>query len=405
MTAKILIADDEPDLELLVRQRFRRQIRELTYDFQFAQNGAEALEKVKGDPEISVVLTDINMPVMDGLTLLPKLHEHNPLIQPVVVSAYSDMVNIRTAMNRGAFDFLTKPINFEDFEATITKTLQQASTLRQAADNVASLTALQQELNVARTIQQSMVPRVFPPFPDRPELDVYATMLPARNVGGDYYDYFLVDHNRLGVVIGDVSGKGVPAALFMAICRTLLRSVALRGAAPGDCLREINDTLSNDNAQTMFITLFYGLLDLTTGRLEYSNGGHNPPYVLSPSGAVRAVPSTEDTMLGVMDALEYNTREIALLPGDLLFLYTDGITEAMDPQSRMFTDRRLETLLTASAGATAEATIRAAVGAVREFAAGAPQSDDVTAVALRYRAARDSEPGVRNGTAKGTPNA
>jgi sigma-B regulation protein RsbU (phosphoserine phosphatase) len=382
--AKILIADDEPDLELLVRQRFRRQIRDHFYDFHFAHNGAEALEKVKEDPEISVVLTDINMPVMDGLTLLPKLAEVNPLIQPVVVSAYSDMTNIRTAMNRGAFDFLTKPIDFQDFETTITKSLQQATSLKQAAENKVHLTTLQQELNVARNIQQSIVPRVFPPFPDRPELDIYATMLPARNVGGDYYDYFFIDRDRLVMVMGDVSGKGVPAALFMAISRTLLRAVGLRGTKPGDCLREVNDTLVKDNDQGMFITLFYCILDVRTGRLEYANGGHNPPYIVSPNGKVRPLPSTDDTVLGVMDELTYSTPQTSLEPGDLIFLYTDGITEAMNPQSKMFTDQRLQTFLEQSAGLNTENLIRGVTAAVREFAAGAPQSDDITALAVRY---------------------
>ena len=279
MTVKILIADDEPDLELLIRQRFRRQIRDKEYEFLFAANGAEAIEKLKADSEIHLVLSDINMPVMDGLELLGRIKEHNPLIQPVIVSAYGDMTNIRTAMNRGAFDFLTKPIDFQDFETTVGKTLSHSQALRLAASNQTQLSALQHELDVACQLQQSILPKVFPPFPGMMGVDLHALMIAARLVGGDFYDFFVIDEDRLAVIIGDVSGKGMPAAIFMAMSRTLLKAVASRGADPGACLSEVNTLLCRDNNAEMFVTLFYGVLETKTGRFRYSNGGHNPPYV------------------------------------------------------------------------------------------------------------------------------
>src|SRR5436309_4415448 len=147
MAVKILIADDEPDLELLIRQRFRKQIRDNVYDFVFARDGAEALERLQHDGDIQLVLSDINMPVMDGLTLLARIKDLNPLVLPVIVSAYGDLTNIRAAMNRGAFDFLTKPIDFQDFEATISKTMQQALALQQAAQTRDQLSAIQRELD------------------------------------------------------------------------------------------------------------------------------------------------------------------------------------------------------------------------------------------------------------------
>src|SRR2546430_11870405 len=226
MPYRILIVDDEPDLEHLVRQKFRQQVRDGRLVFTFAHNGEEALHMLSGDPSIDVVLSDINMPVMDGLTLLTKLNEVNRLLKTVMVSAYGDMQNIRTAMNRGAFDFVTKPIDFQDLEITINKTLDHILGLKQAILVREELSAIQQELGVASRIQQSILPTEFPPFPHRTEFAIFAEMTAARQVGGDFYDFFLIDEERLGFVIGDVSGRGIPAAIFMAVSRTLLRATA-----------------------------------------------------------------------------------------------------------------------------------------------------------------------------------
>ena len=167
---KILVVDDEPDLEVLVRQKFRRQVREGRFDLVFAHNGAEALEVLARDASINIVLSDINMPVMDGLTLLGKLTELDRILKAVIVSAYGDMQNIRIAMNRGAFDFVTKPIDFEDLEITINRTLDEILALKRSLQDRAQLNALQQELSIAARIQQSILPRVFPAFPTEPSL-------------------------------------------------------------------------------------------------------------------------------------------------------------------------------------------------------------------------------------------
>ncbi len=235
--AKILVVDDEIDLEPLVRQKFRRHIREGVYNFIFAFNGVEALAKITEFPEIGIVLSDINMPEMDGLTLLTRLKElKNPGLKTVIVSAYGDMDNIRTAMNRGAFDFITKPVNFEDLEITINKTIEEINLIRRSLEEHDQLILIQMDLNTAREIQQAILPKVFPPFPGITSFDVYASMVAAKEVGGDFYDFFLIDSNRLGFVIGDVSGKGVPAAIFMAVSRTLIRATGIKGISAADCL-------------------------------------------------------------------------------------------------------------------------------------------------------------------------
>src|SRR5262245_47538897 len=253
---KILVVDDEPDLEVLVRQKFRRQVREGNFDLVFARNGAEALEVLAHDASINIVLSDINMPVMDGLTLLGKLTELDRILKAVIVSAYGDMQNIRIAMNRGAFDFVTKPIDFQDLEITINRTLDEILTLKRSLLDRAQLSAVQQELNIAARIQQSILPRVSA-FPPRPEFCPFGTMTPAKEIGGDFYDFFLIDGERLGFVVGDVSGKGVPAALFMAVCRTLLRATAMQTPSAGDCLQYVNKVFAAESADAMFVPRFY----------------------------------------------------------------------------------------------------------------------------------------------------
>lgn len=209
MPHKILVVDDEPDLELLIKQKFRKEIKDDSFQFVFAHNGVQALESLEEHEDISVVLSDINMPEMDGLTLLQKLHEmNNPLLKSVIVSAYGDMENIRTAMNRGAFDFLTKPIDFNDLDLTVRKTMQHLEVIKSALQSRDELVAVQRDLTTAARIQQSLLPNVFPPFPERNEFEIHAEMITAKNVGGDFYDFYFLDDDRLAFAIGDVSGKG-----------------------------------------------------------------------------------------------------------------------------------------------------------------------------------------------------
>ena len=340
LVGKLLVVDDEPDLELLIRQKFRRQIRDEQFRFVFARNGVEALQKLREEPDIDIVLTDINMPEMDGLTLLIKLNELNLLLKAVIVSAYGDMENIRTAMNRGAADFLTKPIDFQDFEITVSKTLQQLQMLKEAVREHDQLLTIRHELDLARDLQQSILPRTFPAFPQRTDFDIFAAMLPAREIGGDFYDYFLLDDEHLALVIADVSGKGMPAALFMAVSRSLLKSTALQHVPPGECLQHVNDLLCLDNSSEMFVTVFYAILNTRTGEIAYSNGGHNPPCLVRHDG-VHLLPGTGGMVLGAFPDVRYDAKTARLEPGDALFLYTDGVTEAMDCDGGLFSDRRL----------------------------------------------------------------
>ena len=384
MPFKILVVDDEPDLELLIRQKFRRRIRAREFDLVFAGDGVEALAALDQDPEIDVVLTDINMPRMDGLTLLDNIGHLDRLLKVVIVSAYGDMDNIRTAMNRGAFDFVTKPIDFEDLETTVDKTLKEVEALKQAVVLQRRLTAIERELDIASRIQLSTLPSRFPAFPERRDFDLYARMLPAREVGGDFYDFFLVDDHRLGFVLGDVSDKGVGAAMFMAVTRTMLRATALREHAPHVCVRHVNRVLYPESLRHMFVTLVYGILDVQTGEVVFCNAGHHPPYLIRQTGEVAALERTGGLGLCLVPDFDFQSKAVTLRPGDSLLLFTDGVTEAIDRHREQFTEERLAECLRVLNGHTPTAMIDEVLLAVETFADGTPQPDDITLLALQY---------------------
>ncbi len=253
------------------------------------------------------------------------------------------------------------------------------------------LAALQKELDTARTIQHSLVPRTFPPFPERTDFDIHAQMNSAKAVGGDFFDFFLIDDDHLGVVIGDVSGKGIPAALYMAVTRTQIKTTALQGISPENCLLEVNRLLVRERVSAMFATCFYGLLNTRTGELHYCNAGHNPPHLLRASGAVEPVDMAGGMPLGLFDRKPYTGGLVHLAPGDALFLYTDGVPEATNEALDDFTDERLAEVLRETTSLSCRDIVNRVISEVLAFTAGAPQSDDITMVSIRINGNRDSD--------------
>jgi phosphoserine phosphatase RsbU/P len=259
--------------------------------------------------------------------------------------------------------------------------------LRQSVRDLKETTAakerIESELKIARDIQMSMVPKTFPPFPHRPEFELYATLVPAREVGGDFYDFLFIDDHHLCFVIGDVSGKGVPAALFMAVTRTLFRTVASKVSSPDKILSLLNHEICRGNDSCMFVTVFCAVLDIRTGEVEYSNGGHNLPYLVS-HDETTTLKNTGGMALGFTEDATYRSEKIVLQAGDGLFLYTDGVTEAMDETGNQFSELRLEDFLHQSNGSSVTELIDGAVDKVKSHAAGAAQSDDITALAIKF---------------------
>jgi len=241
------------------------------------------------------------------------------------------------------------------------------------------------EMRAAAQIQQSVLPPPWAPVGAASCLDVYAEMHPAREVGGDFYDYFLIDSNRLAFTVADVSGKGIPAALFMAASRTVMRGIGGRDDLSAGMM-EANRLIATHNTACMFVTLFYGVLDVATGRLRYCNAGHNPPYLLHAGGGRSSLKAT-GIPIGIEGETGYRCAEIVLAPGDTLFMFSDGITEAFDAAGTEFGTARLEAALEAARGGSATGLVREVLGATAAFTAGAEQSDDITCLALAFRGA------------------
>ncbi|MBK8964121.1 MAG: SpoIIE family protein phosphatase [Candidatus Competibacteraceae bacterium] len=255
---------------------------------------------------------------------------------------------------------------------------------RRAQQAHGQLLALRQELDMAACIQRSILPSA---FPQADEFSLAASLQTAREVGGDFYDFFTLPDGRWALIIADVSDKGLAAALFMAVARTALRSIAAIVPEPAACLTRTNDLLSAENDAAMFVTVFYSVFDPASGRLSYANGGHNPPALLDAGGRVRYLEGTDGVALGVMPEMPYAAREITLSPGDRLLFYTDGVTEAIDGRERAFDLGRLTAALEDSRGADVDELVETVVARVRTFAGDAPQFDDITLMALHYRGA------------------
>ena len=386
---KILSVDDEAPIELMMRHHFRRKIRSGEYEFFFAHNGLEALAVLANTPDIEIILCDINMPEMDGLTLLAKVNEmHNPAMRVIMVSAYGDMANIRQAMNDGAFDFVTKPIDMDDLALTIEKAIEQIRYVHESQKEHTQLESLKEDLVSAKEIQQSFLPRTFPPFPeDSDKVDIYASMDAAKDVGGDFYDFFRIDDDHIALVIADVCGKGIPAALFMAVSRTIIHSKGMQGVSAAECLTESNLLLANSSVNYMYVTVFYAVFNTKTGLVTYCNAGHNSPHILRANGTVEQLPMDGYFMVGAFEDEKYTDRTLQLEHGDTLVMFTDGVTEAMNPECEMFGKERLDEILRREGvgreGVSSLEIVEAVKAGIAEFVEDAEQSDDITMLVVK----------------------
>ena len=264
-----------------------------------------------------------------------------------------------------------------------------AASLKEYIENLTAVTAEKErigaELDVATHIQKSMLPCIFPAFPDRKEFDVYATMNPAKEVGGDFYDFFMVDDTHLAVVMADVSGKGVPAALFMVIGKTLIKDHTEPGISLGDVFSDVNNMLCDSNSEGLFITAFEGVLDLVTGEFRYVNAGHEPPYICKQGEGYEAYRIKAGFVLAGMEDLRYREGSLQLSAGDRIFLYTDGVTEATDAENQLYGSERLHRVLNDHLDANPEALLAAVKAYVDHFVGDAPQFDDITMLCMEYR--------------------
>ena len=256
--------------------------------------------------------------------------------------------------------------------------------VKELMETTAAKERIESELQIAHDIQMGILPKEFPPFPDRHEFEIYATLEPAKEVGGDLYDFFFVDDDHLCFAVGDVSGKGVPAAIFMAVSKTLVKMEASKGLPAAEVLNRVNRQLSRDNPSLMFVTIFLGILNVRTGEVEYSSGGHDPPYVMSASGEIQPLELTDGVMLGVTEDFNYQSKKNLLQKGETIFLYTDGVTEAKNPDDQLFSDARLQQMLTRLQEKGTTDIIQSIRSEIEIFSEGTPQYDDITMLALKF---------------------
>jgi phosphoserine phosphatase RsbU/P len=263
-------------------------------------------------------------------------------------------------------------------------TLDLKNYIRELTETTAAKERIESELGVAASIQRSMLPSTFPAFPDREEFDIYAMMRPAKEVGGDFYQFLLVDDNRLCIAIGDVSGKGVPAALLMAVTTSLIRIEAAEGIGPDEILSRLNKHLVQGNDTCMFVTVFCGILDLRTGELVYANGGHEPPFVVKPAHQALHLGPPGGPIVGIMEDMEFPLESLTLQPGDALFAYTDGVTEAFDTNEQLYSKERLGNELLAVCERPVQGIVEEIVKSVELFSKGTPQADDITIIGVKF---------------------
>ena len=379
----ILAVDDTPENLDVVKGILAKD-----YIVKVAINGPMALKIAEKQPP-DLILLDVMMPGMDGHEVCQKLKE-NPDTRdiPIIFLTAMDQTSEEAyGFSLGAADYIAKPVNPPILQARVRTHLalkESMDELQKAYGIIKSQKdRMEDELNIGRDIQMSMLPLEFPAFPERSEFSVHALLKPAREVGGDFYDFFFIDDDKICLVVGDVSGKGVPAALFMAVTKTMIKARSMDDPSPASIITRVNDEMSADNPSSMFVTLFIAIINVRSGDCSYTNAGHNPPYILRHSGDRECLNQRHGPIIGAVEELAYKESTSALSAGDLLLIFTDGVTEAMDVDGALYAESRLEHLLDENTFNSTEDLTNDTLASVESFASGAEQADDITILAFR----------------------
>lgn len=312
------------------------------------------------------------------------------LIAGTITRPLQAMVHAAVEIGSGHFDVELPSVERGDEVGKLSKAFHlMRQSLKEYIARLTETTAtkerMESELKIAHDIQMGILPKIFPPFPNRKEFDIFAVIKPAKEVGGDFYDFFQLDQDRICFVIADVSGKGVPASLFMAVTKTLIKATASREFTPGEILTRVNKELSSDNDSGMFVTIFLGILNALTGEVTFANGGHNPPLLIRRDEGVSFINSPPGLVVGALDDFVYSTDSLILRKGDAVFMYTDGVTEAMNAQSELFSEERLVECLSGLRDKPIKAIVSGVDDCVQAYVKEEPQSDDITILLVEYR--------------------
>lgn len=377
---RALIIDDDPHAEILFRDFFGRMGVDASINCAFAHSDADAMAVIQSGAEFDVALIAVDREPISGLSLFHQLKDRTFRVPRIALSSGDDIGLIRQAMNEGAVDFMVKPMSFDDFEATLLRIIETVERRRKNWRDSADLSALKKEIDIAADIQQRILPTQFPKVDD---YEISAYMRPARVMGGDFFDVFQCDNGDIGFVVADVSGKGVPAAFYMAVARTLIHSAAQTVAEPADCLVRVNELLCNHHIPGMFVSVFYGRIDQNSHKITFANGGHQLPIKTGIGRAPQELEGGHGVVLGIVPGLEYQQAEVILEPGEFLFVFTDGVTEAFNAERQAFGEDRLEKCLNTVSNLTAAQVIDHVDKAINEFVGEAGQHDDITGLIVR----------------------
>ncbi len=388
-SAALLVVDDNEDNRYTLTRRLNREgYKNLTT----ATNGREALECLTAQ-QFDLVLLDVMMPDMNGYEVLAHVKANASLrdVPIIMISALDETESVIRCIELGAEDYLNKPFNPTLLRARVGALLEKKRLRDEVRKNLARL---EEEMDAARILQISMLPRDFPTCSSERPVAVHAVMQPAREVGGDLYDCFYSGDRTFCFLVGDVSGKGASAAMFMARTRSLVRiTVELwrqwrtDALQPAELLEAVNRELCQNNDERMFVTLFLGLFDTTTGILSFVNAGHPAPHLLHIGAAAAQIGAKPGLPLGVRRNVRYQERTLAIQPGDAIFVCSDGVFEALNENGDLFSIERLSRELSAANGADPVEIVGLVKNAVDAFTGSAPKADDVTALALRWRPA------------------
>jgi len=378
---RALIIDDDPTTRELFGIVFADLGGNLDSDCAFAASDNEALEIIRSGADFDIAFIAIDRDPISGMSLFHQINDRTFRVPRVALTSGTDLALIRSAMNQGAVDFLVKPIGTDDFSATLARVLETVERRRQNWNDRAEFSALKKEVDIAADIQQKILPSE---FPEVPGYEFAARMRPAKSMGGDFYDIFAIPDGGTGIVVADVSGKGVPAAFYMAVARTLIRSVAMTpGVSPSDCLYQVNDLLCAHHISGMFVSVFYAVINPETSVVHFANGGHQLPFKGGVDCGPEELTGGHGVVLGIMPDMHYDEETVVLAPEDYLFVYTDGASEAFNENREPLGEDGLAEGLSHISEATAEEIVEHAIKTIDEFVGEADQHDDITSLVVR----------------------
>jgi len=393
---RVMVVDDtEANIDVLIETLGD------DYKVVVAMDGISALEDIKRNPP-DLILLDIMMPEMDGYEVCKKLKEKETTrdIPVIFLTALKEEGDEARGLELGAVDYITKPFNPNLVNARVrnhlelkrhknhleelvhAKTLEIVKHQRLEYQLRSAKEKIDNELSIASQIQNSFLPSTIPPVSNRRKFDLHAVMTPARKVGGDFYDFFRLNDENLVLIIADVSDKSIPAALYMMVSRTMFRSLSRQIKSPAKVLAEANNLICEENETGMFVTAFLAYYNIATSTITFANAGHLPGILIEPSGAARVISRQHGMALGIMPMVDYEDTSIQLVAGQTVFLYTDGVTEALSPQGEMFGTAKLVKLLNQSVGLDLSQLLVHIDASLKEFQQG-HQYDDITMLALK----------------------